>query len=59
MAKLTFERLVDDDRLCNYCEWAIDGNINTNQFNLCEGRNCENAYESYLESGDDTENEEV
>ena len=41
-----------DDELCNYCEWNLNGNINTNQFNMCEGRNCKNAYNYYLENID-------
>lgn len=47
MAKKNMEELRLE--LCNYCDWNIEGRVNTNQFNLCEGRNCDKAYENYLE----------
>lgn len=38
------------DNLCKYCELTEYGNkeINTNQFNLCEGICCDDAYSNYL-----------
>ena len=44
------------EQLCEYCEWYNEGSINTNQYNMCEGRNCENAYENYLESIEEENN---
>ena len=48
------EWLVDNELLCDYCDWWIDsgGSMNTSPMNMCEGRNCENAVDIYIEEGD-------
>jgi len=45
-----------DDTLCDYCPKTEYGtcSVNTNQYNLCEGYHCDDAYENYK---DDFENE--
>lgn len=40
-----------DEDLCIYC--PIEGPVNTNQFNLCEGCRCDEAYERYLDTIDE------
>jgi hypothetical protein len=41
---------INDGEICKYCEFTRHGeSVNTNQFNLCEGRRCPRAYEGYLE----------
>lgn len=43
----------DDDireDICEVCADNADGPINTNQFNMCEGSSCDQAYVWYLES---------
>ena len=42
------------DSLCKYCEITDYGSlsVNTNQFNLCEGVLCDDAYYNYLEEVD-------
>lgn len=47
--QLTIEEL--DDELCKYCPCTEYGltQINTGAFNLCEGINCKEAYENYLD----------
>lgn len=49
---LTCEQL--GDNLCKYCEITEYGllSVNTNQFNLCEGVLCDDAYCNYLEEVD-------
>jgi len=44
------------EELCEYCEFTRDGqSVNTNQFNLCEGRSCPQAYERYLKEYEEEE----
>lgn len=40
--------------LCRFCIATDYGfkDVNTNEFNLCEGAWCDNAYEYYLEQED-------
>jgi hypothetical protein len=41
-----FEELGDE--LCEHCPKKSD--VNTNQYNLCEGRWCGDAYQNYLDN---------
>lgn len=47
------------DRLCTYCIRSDYGlsDVNTNQFNLCEGGDCEEAYTNYLDCFEEEEEE--
>jgi len=49
LIEIIWDWVVDNEELCSYCDWNNDGNVNTNQFNMCEGGNCEHAFECYLE----------
>ena len=41
------------DELCEYCHCTDDGPVNTNQYNLCEGNWCNDAYDSYIDNYQD------
>lgn len=41
---------LDQDAICDHCKDTFyDGSVNTGPHNLCEGRHCKEATESYLE----------
>lgn len=44
-------QLSESDKLCSYCPCTEFGTeeVNTNQYNLCEGICCKEALENYLE----------
>ena len=46
------------EELCNHCSFTEYGiiSINTNPNNLCEGRNCDEAYEEYLDNQPEKDN---
>lgn len=47
MEDLTDEQL---ERMCEICEECIfNRKMNTNQYNLCEGSRCDEAFEYYME----------
>lgn len=44
----TYDEL--EDQLCDYCPLTQFGDrVNTNQYNLCEGCKCLEAYDNYLD----------
>ena len=47
--------LQENGELCNYCHVCDFGDkkVNTEPDNVCHGLSCDEAYENYLESGDD------
>lgn len=46
-----------DSPICEYCPYTDYGSepVGTNQYNLCEGVQCEEAYDNYKESNPDDE----
>ena len=55
----TIEELAED--LCDYCEWTEYGHtkVNTGPWNLCEGARCEQAYQHYLETATEEDEEDA
>jgi hypothetical protein len=43
--------------LCEYCICTDYGHfpVGTNQYNMCEGRNCDSALDNYLEDNPDVD----
>lgn len=56
----TFEEMCDDESICNYCSRTEYGEhkscVTPNGYWSCEGSWCNEAYESYLEENEITEN---
>ena len=53
------ERTIDED-VCDYCKHHIfDGNVNTNQYNMCEGLQCDAATDGFLSHLKDIADEDV
>lgn len=57
--KLSFEEMQDQERLCEYCAPTDYGRksfvVTPDGYNACEGTWCEEAYEAYLEEGEEEE----
>jgi len=54
--------ITDDqqERLCEICEDCIFGHsVNTNQYNMCEGSHCDDAFEYYIDELEDERDENV
>lgn len=52
----TFSEICDDETICDYCR-AEPGVFGTpNGYTSCEGSFCNEAYESYLDNENTTEN---
>lgn len=56
----TFEEMCDDESICNHCSQTEYGEyksvVTPNGCDFCEGRWCSEAYESYLEDNNISEN---
>lgn len=61
MVLQTFEELCDSMEICNYCSDTDYGEraayvTGSGTYVSCEGRFCEQAYDSYLDANETTEN---
>lgn len=45
---------ISGEELCSYCYWERSGYTN-NSMGMCEGRWCSEAYETYLEELEESE----
>jgi hypothetical protein len=56
----TFKEMCDDESICDYCsatDYGENKSFSTlNGYYMCEGTWCKEAYESYLDNEDTTEN---